>query len=58
MKTRAQAANVKFINGLLYTWQRELIPTPQEEDVFTALNMQFVPPTDRDDGRWAKYAKE
>lgn len=58
MNTRAPQVGVKFISGLLYTWQRQLIPTPEEGDVFAALQMPFVPPTDRDDGRWLRYVEE
>lgn len=58
MNSRAPAVGVKFISGLLYTWQRQLIPTPEEEDVFAALKMPFVPPADRDDGRWLRYLGE
>lgn len=44
MNRRAPSVSIKFINGLLYTWQRQLIATPEEEDVFNALQMPFVPP--------------
>ena len=55
MNTRAPQVGVKFINGLLYTWQRQLIPTPEEADVFVALQMEFVPPNERDDNKWLTY---
>ena len=58
MTRRASAVGVKFVNGLLYTWQRALIPTPEEEDVFEALQMDFVPPNKRDDGGWLEYVRE
>ncbi len=55
MNTRARQVGVRFVGGLLYTWGRELIPTPEEEDVFAALQMGFVPPERRDDGGWLEY---
>ncbi len=58
MSTRAPAVGVKFINGLLYTWGRQLIPTPEEEDVFAAVQMDFVPPEKRDEGGWLGYVHE
>lgn len=58
MKTRARQVNVKFISGLLYTWQRQPIATPEEADVFAALQMEFVPPSERDNGGWLGYVKE
>lgn len=58
MNTRAPAVGVKFISGLLYTWQRQLIPTLEEESVFEALQIDFVPPEQRDDGGWLGYVRE
>jgi DNA polymerase/3'-5' exonuclease PolX len=58
MNTRAPAVSIKFIGGLLYTWQRQLIPTPEEGDVFEALQMEFVPPGARDNNKWLGYVRE
>jgi DNA polymerase/3'-5' exonuclease PolX len=55
MNTRAPQTAIRFINGLLYTWSRQLVPTPEEEDVFAALQMEFVPPNKRDDNKWLEY---
>jgi DNA polymerase/3'-5' exonuclease PolX len=58
MRTRAPQVSVKFIGGLLYTWQRQLIPTAEEGDVFEALQMEFVPPGARDNDGWLGYVRE
>lgn len=58
MNVRTPQVGIKFIDGLLYTWQRVLIATPEEEDVFNALQMYFVPPEKRDGGGWMEYVRE
>lgn len=56
MNTRAAQAGVMFRGGLLYRrYNDELVPTPEEADVFAALGLPVVPPEDRDDGRWLRY---
>jgi DNA polymerase/3'-5' exonuclease PolX len=51
---RAQNHGLKFHEGRLYevrgngaTSWLHLIPTPEEEDVFAALGLQFIPPAER-----------
>lgn len=61
MTVRSQAVGVRFSDGILFDrYTRDIIPTPEEADVFKALHMAFVPPNMRDDNRWHKYihAKE
>jgi len=58
INTRARRVGVRFADGLLYTRQGQLVPTEEEEDVFTALQMPFVPPNERDNGRWLRYIEE
>lgn len=40
-----------FRDGRLWVAGR-LVDTPEEADVFTALGVPWVPPEERDDGRW------
>jgi DNA polymerase/3'-5' exonuclease PolX len=55
MTTRAKACQIKFKSGLVYTWNYEPLPTPEEKDVFKLLKMDFVPPESRDDHDWLKF---
>ena len=57
MTTRARKVGLRFADGLLYRNGR-VLETYTEEAVFEALKMRFVPPTDRDDGRWLKYLED
>lgn len=48
--------NVRFTGGrLVRRHNGELIETPEEVDVFKALQLPLIPPEARDDGRWMKY---
>ena len=63
MNVRAPEVGVRFEGGLIYKNPAFLrggpvCETPEEGDVFEALEMDFVPPEDRDDWRWMKYIKE
>lgn len=52
----AQAAGLKFRDGLVWhIFGNEIVPTPEERDVFEALRLPFVPLEERDDERWLKY---
>lgn len=57
MTTRAKQVGLRFNDGLLYRNGR-VLETYTEQSVFDALQMRFVPPTDRDDGRWRKYLED
>lgn len=58
MTTRSGQVGVRFEDGrLLRRWNGELIPTPEESDVFEQLQMDFVPPNMRDDGKWMEYLR-
>jgi DNA polymerase (family 10) len=52
-------AGVKFDDGrLCHRWgQRDYIDTPEEADVFAALELPFVPPAYRDWGQWHEYIR-
>ena len=52
MNRHAPSQRVRFRNGLLYDSKNTLILTHEETAVFAALNLPFIPPTRRDDGRW------
>jgi len=58
MAVRTGKVGVRFEDGrLLRRWNNDLIPTPEESDVFEHLQMDFVPPNMRDDGRWLGYIR-
>lgn len=57
MAVRAKQLGLRFTDGLLYDNGR-VVDTYTEEAVFAALQMRFVPPTDRDDSRWLAYLNE
>ena len=58
MSTRSGQVGVRFEDGrLLRRWNGELIPTPEEADVFEQLQMDFVPPNMRDDGKGMVYLR-
>lgn len=59
MSHRSGQAGVRFHDGrLMRRFGSELLDTPEEADVFAALNMAFVPPQQRDDGGWFAYLKD
>lgn len=58
MTVAQKAAGVKFANGRLLDWQGHFINTPEEADVFAALNLPVVPVTMRDNGAWVEYIKQ
>lgn len=57
MQKRAPAVGVKFRGGLIYGRGGTLLSTPEETDVFDALQLPWIPPQHRDDGRWMEYAR-
>ena len=57
MAVRAKQLGLRFADGLLYDNGR-VVDTYTEEAVFAALQMEVVPPTDRDDNRWLAYLKD
>lgn len=59
MNERCKHVDIKFFQGRLYKHisLNNAQKTPNEEDVFEALQMDFVPPECRDDGGWLDYVK-
>jgi DNA polymerase/3'-5' exonuclease PolX len=58
MTVRSGQVGVRFEDGrLLRRFNNEVIPTPEESDVFEQLQMAFVPPNMRDDGKWLEYVR-
>lgn len=58
MKERQHRSGVMFSDGRLYDRRTGLVvDTPEEEDVFRLLGMDFVPPAERDDRKWLAYVK-
>lgn len=59
MTVRSGQVGVRFEDGrLLHRFNNALIATPEESDVFEQLQMEFVPPNMRDDGRWLAYTRK
>ena len=59
MTVRSGQVGVRFEDGrLLRRYNGELIPTPEESDVFEHLKLEVVPPNMRDDGRWVRYVAD
>lgn len=58
MQQRCKQAGVKFVDGRITHYRHGLLDTPEESDVFEALNMDYAPPEERDDRRWLAYIKE
>lgn len=58
MTERQQKAGVMFSEGRVYSKTTgKVLDTPEEEDVFKLLNLDFVPPEDRDDRKWLAYVR-
>lgn len=54
MNVAAPRAGVKFSGGRL--WRDDvLLDTPEERDVFEALMLPWIPPSQRDNQQWLEY---
>jgi DNA polymerase (family 10) len=49
-------AGKRFADGRVYDWQANELETPEEVDVFDALGLPWIPPSERDDDKWRKRA--
>lgn len=58
MNERCPKVKVRFSHGLVYWYGNpKPLETPEEINIFEALEMDFVPPKNRDDKKWMRYVR-
>lgn len=58
MAYRCKQVGISFSEGIITHYRRGRLDTPEEGDVFDALEMDFVPPEYREHNVWMAYMKD